>query len=115
MRPPCTSCTAMAGCFRRTNCTRAGSTISTGTPSSNRNGGSHRQLLRKRDAREHFMRSSDNLLTNSGRRKASRSLQLRPALIVTLAALVRIGAGMLELRDEPHGQPVRCKAAVPLS
>ena len=71
--------------------------------------------MRRKRAREHFMRSAYNLLTNPGRRKASRSLQLRPTLIVTLAPLVPIGAGMLELRDEPHGQPVRYKAAVPLS
>ena len=34
----CSTCTATAGCFRRTICTRAGSTISTGTPNSIRSG-----------------------------------------------------------------------------
>ena len=33
----CSTCTATAGCSRRTTCTTAGSTISTGTPSSIRN------------------------------------------------------------------------------
>ena len=61
--PTCTTCTATAGSSRRTTCTRAGSTTSTGTPSWSRSRGSVRRLraparLRSRRARARSARSS---------------------------------------------------------